>query len=159
MRFRCSHRERHLPKHWLLVAHFPYYMASCYVVRVIVSLTHIAVWLTDMLRIRLMIFTIPWTFRHIGWHVWKALQQYNATQSLENLDPVNTFISTLRACSSCCYFIELFALPFSQGTGGKVRRKCPYEDYWAYLRVRSSTGLKPACDDYHRVIFASIHQT
>ncbi|KAF8904067.1 cytochrome P450 [Gymnopilus junonius] len=37
--------------------------------------------------IRLMIFTIPWTFRRIGWRVWKDLKQARETGKTDHIDP------------------------------------------------------------------------
>ncbi|KAJ7695418.1 cytochrome P450 [Mycena rosella] len=38
--------------------------------------------------IKLMIFTIPWTFRNIAWRVWKDLQVVRKTGKSDHLDPV-----------------------------------------------------------------------
>jgi hypothetical protein len=38
-----------------------------------------------------MIFTIPWTFRRIGWHVWKDLKRARQTGNTDHIDPVRVF--------------------------------------------------------------------
>ncbi|KAE9408989.1 cytochrome P450 [Gymnopus androsaceus JB14] len=37
--------------------------------------------------LRIMVFSIPWTFRHIAWCVWKDLRVFNQTGNTDHIDP------------------------------------------------------------------------
>jgi hypothetical protein len=50
------------------------------------SRTFPSTWRT-FIWIRLMIFTIPWTFRRIGWRVWKDLKRARKTGNTDHMDP------------------------------------------------------------------------
>ncbi|KAG6865083.1 hypothetical protein C0991_005227 [Blastosporella zonata] len=110
--------------------------------------------------IRLMIFTIPWTYRKIAWRIWKALKEARKTGNIDHIDPVRINISNaewlmvivvLKECILRYLVKDNEQVPGIMESIWLTSLSLGYDDFT--IKIAKKTEI------LSRLFFASIHQT